>query len=407
MALLHLPLSTIDEAQLDRLIKAKAAEARDIEYKRDTYGGSDADHAEWLADISSFANTVGGDLLIGMVASKGVPTVLSPITVAPDDEILRLEQIARSGLQPRIPNLQFKAVPVAGGGHVLLIRIPRSFNPPHRVIRQGKGHNRFWARSSAGKYEPNVDELRTLFTLAPQLADRIRDFRFDRVAQIVAGNAPVQLLDRTCLIMHVVPFAALDPRSLISLEQIERDPSAYPPFGRSAANNWRINFDGILLLSNNDASASAQRAYVQVFRSGIVEAVASRVASGERTNGAPSFLQSIKIEGMLLTNGMRYLKSLQIQGVEPPYVVLISLVGVKGNAIKAGISVDWSDGDDVSVLDRDQLHFTEVILETVPQSVQELGAMVRPLIEQIANASGQARSSSFGPNGEYLHHFAP
>jgi hypothetical protein len=65
----------------------------------------------------------------------------------------------------------------------------------------------------------------------------------------------------------------------------------------------------------------------------------------------------------------------------------------------------WADDDDLSILDRDQLHFTEIILETVPNSVQELGVMMRPLIEQIANAAGRARSSSFGPNGEYLHMF--
>lgn len=53
MALLLLPLSAMDEAQLSRLIQAQTAEARDIEYKRETYGGTDADHAECLADISN------------------------------------------------------------------------------------------------------------------------------------------------------------------------------------------------------------------------------------------------------------------------------------------------------------------------------------------------------------------
>ena len=57
MALIHIPLTQVDESTLQRLIAAKVAEARDIEYKRDTYGGGDADHAEWLADASSFANT--------------------------------------------------------------------------------------------------------------------------------------------------------------------------------------------------------------------------------------------------------------------------------------------------------------------------------------------------------------
>jgi hypothetical protein len=217
------------------------------------------------------------------------------------------------------------------------VRIPRSFNPPHRIIRQGKGHNRFWARSSAGKYEPNVDELRGLFTLAPQLADRIRGFRLDRVAQIAAGASPVPLLDRACLVMHVVPFGALDPRSLLSLEAIEKDPSAFPPLGTTIAASSRINFDGILRLSSADAKSGAHRAYLQVFRSGIVESVASPIEVGERSEGAPTRVSSIRIEGMMLQNGVRYLKSLQAQGIEPPYVVLLSLVGVRGAAINVGV----------------------------------------------------------------------
>jgi hypothetical protein len=405
LALLHLPLSAIDEAQLNRVIQAQAGEARDIEYKRESYGNADADHAEWLADVSSFANTAGGDLLIGIADKKGIPQALAPLTGNADDEILRLEQLARSGLQPRISNLEFRSIPVAAGGYVLLVRIPRSFNPPHRVIRQGQGQSRFWARSSAGKYEPNVDELRNLFTLAPQLTDRIQDFRASRIAQIVAQQAPVKLLDQTCMTMHIVPFSALDPRSVISLEKIEKDPSQFPPLASSSARTWRINFDGILRLSNANEKAGEQRAYVQVFRSGIVESVASSVAVGERPEGVPPRLLSYKIEGMMLLNGVRYLKTLAALGVEPPYAVLLSLIGVKGAAINVGIQANWADDDDITILDRDQLHFTEVILETVPRSNQELGVMLRPLIEQIANAAGRAKSSSYGPNGEYLHNF--
>jgi predicted HTH transcriptional regulator len=91
MALIHIPLTQVDESTLQRLIAAKVAEARDIEYKRDTYGGGDADHAEWLADASSFANTAGGDLIIGIKAIAGVPTTISPLTIDLDHEILRLE----------------------------------------------------------------------------------------------------------------------------------------------------------------------------------------------------------------------------------------------------------------------------------------------------------------------------
>ena len=112
MALLHIPLDQIDEDRLQALIDAGAAESRSIEYKRLTYGLAHADHSEFLADISSFANTIGGDLVIGMEAVDGIPTDFSSLNVAIDSEILRLEQIARTGLQPCIANIAFHPVPL-------------------------------------------------------------------------------------------------------------------------------------------------------------------------------------------------------------------------------------------------------------------------------------------------------
>jgi predicted HTH transcriptional regulator len=158
MALMHFPLEQIAEANLRALIDAKTAEARQIEYKREIYGTNDEARREFLADVSSFANAHGGDLLIGVAASKGIPTSLSPLTGDVDGEKLRLDNMARTGLEPRIPNLYIVAVPISAGGAVLVIRVPRSYRAPHRVTFRGA--NRFWARSSGGRYEPNADELR-------------------------------------------------------------------------------------------------------------------------------------------------------------------------------------------------------------------------------------------------------
>jgi len=205
MALLHIPLDQIDEARLQAVINADAAESRTIEYKRTIYGSAHADYSEFLADTSSFANTSGGDLVLGMDATNGIPTAFAPFTGPLDPEILRLEQIVRGGLQPRLANIAFHAVPIQAGGNVLIIRVPRSYNAPHRITRQGS--NRFWARSAAGKYEPDVNELRALFIAGPQLADRVRNFRIDRIAKIAAGEAPVQLMYPSALILHVVPLS--------------------------------------------------------------------------------------------------------------------------------------------------------------------------------------------------------
>lgn len=300
MALRHLALEQIDQNQLQRLIDGKAAETRDIEYKRDSYGNADRDHGEFLADISSFANTAGGDIVIGMSAKAGVPIGFTPLNLDLDSEILRLENVARSGLQPRISGLVMRRVPIKSDGHVLIVRVPRSYNQPHRIIRQGSGHNRFYARSSAGKYEPNVDELRLLFAQAPQLADRIRDFRADRVAKIVANQAPVILEDARALVMHVIPFSAFDSEISLPLHPNDHLYMKFQPILSTHPDEFRINLDGYLTLRNARATPEKRRGYVQIFRSGIVEAVASSFASGDGSAGQPFTLRAITVEAAIV-----------------------------------------------------------------------------------------------------------
>jgi hypothetical protein len=71
----HIPFDRIEQSHLQALIEAKAAESRYIDYKSATYGNNDSARAEFLADISSFANALGGDLVIGMRP----PTAFLPI----------------------------------------------------------------------------------------------------------------------------------------------------------------------------------------------------------------------------------------------------------------------------------------------------------------------------------------
>jgi hypothetical protein len=240
MALTHIPFERIDQGHLRALIDSKSAEIRNIDYKRDTYGGKDGDRTEFLADVSSFANAVGGDLVIGIDEVGGIPIEFTPFKGDADSEVLRLEQLARAGLEPRIQNLQVKAVHIDSGGNILVIRIPRSYRQPHRVIFQGK--NRFWSRSSAGKYEPNVDELRILFALAPQLSERMRQFRMERVARVAAGDAPVKLLDSQCVILHVVPFTHFDLGPFISIKDVVRNAGFFPPLGTKRASQLANKF---------------------------------------------------------------------------------------------------------------------------------------------------------------------
>lgn len=184
MALKNTPLDKIAESHVADLIAAQVMESLHIEYKRAAYGAKDEDRREFLADISSFANTAGGDLVIGVDEKDGVPIRLTPLAdvATATGEIDRLDKMARSGIDAPIAGLQMRAVPVTGGA-IIVIRIPKSFLAPHRVVYQNS--NRFWARSTASprKYQPTVGELRHQFLATPALSERVQRVRLDRVAK--------------------------------------------------------------------------------------------------------------------------------------------------------------------------------------------------------------------------------
>lgn len=393
MSLLHIPLDQINAGHLQGLINASVPEAVTIEYKRESYGTNDDARTEFLADICSFANTRGGDLILGMEAGQdSIPVALVPLAQDIDKERVRLDQMARAGLEPRISNINIKPVQSTTGGFVLVVRIPRSYRVPHRVIF--KGRNRFYARSSGGRYEPDVDQLRTLFTLAPQLAERMREFRMDRIMRIAADDAPVRLLDNCCLVLHVIPFSSFDLQPPFILDAAIRHQLRFWPILRNYVNRLRINFDGLLTLPNADEHAGEEGAYAQVFRSGAVETVCSSIA---RDAGYVN-IQWITLH--LVHHSRVYAMLLRECGAEPPFAVMASLIGVKGKGLTT--ERQWFRGGfEGEYSDRDQLHLTEIIFEDVPSGDPECAAVLRPALDQLANAAGLAASPNFDHNGNY------
>lgn len=395
MALLHIPLNQISEQHILELIAARVPETNIIEYKRATYGNSLRDDLEFLADVSSLANTSGGDLIIGIAATQGVADGPVPFTGDFDAEINRLESRARAGLQPRI-FLASKAVPVQGG-HILILRVARSFSPPHRIIRENS--NRFWARSTAGKYEPNVDQLRDLFTLAPRIADRTREFRASRLARLGAADAPVTLMHNDLLVLHVVPFSAFDRDHPLPMTQLECNYTSFHPIGSRGSQAVKINFDGFLTMSNGNRAANVERAYVQLFRGGIVEAVDGLYV---RASGEP-LIPAVEVDRSVTGNAMRLMQDLAAIGFEPPYAVLVSFLTAEPGRFNFAHPGDaaWYDRMG-SRTDRQQYAFGEVIFDAVPANIQACAGTMRPLLNQIAQSGGMAGSITFREDGTFV-----
>jgi predicted HTH transcriptional regulator len=67
-----MPINDLDhlKAEIESLLENEVAESRLRDYKRGLYGPSKEHKREFLKDASSFANTAGGDILIGIAETR-------------------------------------------------------------------------------------------------------------------------------------------------------------------------------------------------------------------------------------------------------------------------------------------------------------------------------------------------
>jgi predicted HTH transcriptional regulator len=128
MFVINKSILDITQADIEALITNQVVEGKHLDYKRDTYGNKDDDKKELLKDVSSFANSGGGDLIIGMEETEGLPSKIVGMSIDPDKEILRLESIIRTGISPRLPNCDIHPVKLAEGTYVIIIRITKKLD---------------------------------------------------------------------------------------------------------------------------------------------------------------------------------------------------------------------------------------------------------------------------------------
>ena len=389
MALSNINFEDIAETILSEQVTTGIPEGILIDYKREMYGKKDDDVKEFLKDVSSFANTSGGHLIIGIDEAGGIPTEITPLSGDADQDLQRLENLARDGIEPRISGLRMRAVAV-NGGYVVVVRIPKSWSPPHRV--SARGTNRIYGRNSAGAYELSIDELRVIFTSAASVLDRVRAFRAERLAKIDVGEAIVPLAkDNGRLIVHLVPTSAFGFLSQIEPGAAHAVQDLLRPMD-SMGLSPRINFDGYAGLYHGPDGKC--RSYTQVFRNGIVEAVKVRVVSDP--HDGQIWIPAQAFDRWILDQLPQYLFALQKLGVPPPIVLMITLQGVRG----ARLGVERQSYDYPPKLDHDVLELPECVIEQYGSDVDYHRA-ARPAFDALWNSGGFFRSAHFDATGTW------
>ena len=135
-----IPLDKLQFSDFQDMQHDAVRESRHLDYKWQlATNWNDTDKKEFLADVSSFANTGGGDIVWGIEEGKdtagnntGIISTLHgvPSTVL-DLALQKLEGFLRTGMEPRIPGTRFHEVPGGPEGPLLVLRIPPEAGSRH------------------------------------------------------------------------------------------------------------------------------------------------------------------------------------------------------------------------------------------------------------------------------------
>lgn len=384
-----IPFEDIGEPHLQELVRSGARERRRLEFKQELPARDDAAKSEFRADVSSFANAGGGDLVYGVQDEDGVAVKITPLDGDADAEIRRLESMLRDGLEPRLIGVHTRPIEI-GGGWALVMRVPASWTGPHAVKSSKAGTYRFYSRNSAGKYPLDVGEIRSAFLATDSVTQRVREWQTERLGRIIAGETPIRLRETPTVVLHLVPLAAqmVEPAAL-------EGTGIFKPI-RLDADGTRWNIDGLLSYAlDKDGHGLG---YTQLFRDGHLEGTNAADIDWLLQPHRKGTIDGLGLERLIIDGVADSLRALQIAGGEPPFAVLITLLGVGGLEIAPSGAIPRP----VTVpIDRAMLLLPDVLCDAFDWS---RGSALRPAIDALWQASGWPRSPNYGPTGEWNPH---
>jgi hypothetical protein len=329
---------------IQSLVDDQVPESRHLDYKEERPAAQSAPEtkqADFLVDVTAFANGSGGTLVYGVRERKtadgkqtGVPdAILGLRNFVADTEENRLRGLMRAKIEPQLPvgSVEFRALPLPSepDKQVLVVHVARTWAGPHFVVAGGRHKYQCYVRDGNGNQPLDVQGIREAVMGAAGIGEKLEAFRLSRCGTIAGGNLPAIMGFTAKLILHLVPLASLDGQARVDplrARTLAEKNNAIPLY----ANGWadctrRPNVDGLLIA----AATGDRKTYscMQLFRSGVLEDVDSANLEIDSAGGS---ISTVVIERELLSHTPRYLSLLKDLGLTGPIALSLSLQGVMG-----------------------------------------------------------------------------
>lgn len=389
MPLSTIPIENLSEGDLQRLRENGVPEGHQLDYKLEL--PKKEDRADFLADVSAMANASGGDILYGVEEERdadgkptGVPSNIVGLAVENwDDELLRLRNLLRDRLHPRIIGFQMRPVPLSHGRSVLVVRIPRSVLAPHMISEQSRD---FFIRHGNGQQKMTVDEIRQAFLRTASWMEQAEMFRRERIQQVNQGKGPT-LAGSGEVFLHVVPLGLRSTQIDLGDMAVRSVLEGIHPFLGMGGIRSRLNFDGYL--------KHGKESYLQVFRNGAIESCAVSYL-GEVASGNQGFLPSEEfvreVQHCLHTS----LGGLAKLGIQPPLAVFLTLFNAKD--LKVPVRRGYF-GQKEYAIDRYELWFDGQVVNSWEVPATEV---LKAIFDALWNASGWASCDFYNDEGKWV-----
>lgn len=398
-------IDEIDKTYLESLVEDEVLEDRGIEYKQELNILKDLPPKEkkeaerkFCGEISAFANADGGYLIVGIADDKGMPQKDGPFGIDEPEDFdrlkLKIHDIIDRGVEPQLHGVDIVQVKLNEEKVALVIHISSSWSKPHWVGE--KGCRTFYTRTSGGKDHLDIRNVRELFVLSETMVERIRNFRNARINAIEEGEPyiPQNFGDIPKTVLHIVPIgsaASFQAFDISTLSKMFRDSFA----------KYGFNMEGIFGI--NQMSGRVYD-YFQVCQNGTIEFVDGELVDG---NG---ILSALNFESRLFNEIVPRIVTFQkALGVNPPYIVMLSLMGIGNHKLsltkcqrerlRKTVGDSMYHRQEHVHFDRPSCMFPEIVIESLESA--NIHLEMRPVLDVVWQAAGLPRSFSYKEDGTW------
>ena len=370
-----------------------------LDYKGDLSksGGSKGEWKDELRkDVTAFANTAGGTLIIGVHEKNKSPTAFPGVKFFAGKTADKIEQEVGNALtarvEPRIPGLRIRAIPVSDTDHhFVVIQVPgRSWAAPHwveleEIAGQARGIS-MWHRIGTTNRVMGYGEAERAFRDRFLGQRALEGFRQERVADLAGGTSVLGNLP-PAYVLHIVPYSAAENSNSPDLSELGEYPQEFSRF----ATHWFqlthgsyqdefYDYYGFGCLYRDHFRANeTTHGLARIYRNGAVELVEARQMRGFKAFNTSTVLSNLEAS---MEFQLKLLESLDVPG---PYEVFLSLVHVQGLEAER------------NVFSQDTYLFPGIRVNSRGTVREDLSA----LRVHISNTAGYAKTREFGARPTY------